>query len=198
VSENPAESGRKPDKRIQRTRDRLGDAMIALILEKPFDSITVQDVLDKAGVGRSTFYAHFKDKDDLFISDIDEFFADVSTQIAASGEQSDRVVPAREFFNHLANAQPLLDAFTASGRIHDVWDLAQGHFARGIEQRLAALPRASDASAAQRAARANALAGAFLALIRWWLDHGKPGTPQEMDTLFHRMVWSGISATPAA
>ena len=45
---------RKPDGRVARTRDRLGDAIIALILEKPFDSITVQDVLDRAGVGRST------------------------------------------------------------------------------------------------------------------------------------------------
>jgi AcrR family transcriptional regulator len=196
VSEKPAESGRKPDNRVQRTRDRLGDAMIALILEKPFDSITVQDVLDRADVGRSTFYAHFKDKDDLLISDVDEFFADISRQIAVSGEQSERVVPAREFFHHLASARPLLVAFTEAGRIHDVWELAQGHFARGIEERLATLPRAAGIPEAQRAVRANALSGAFIALLKWWLDRGMPHTPEEMDATFHALVWSGVSVTP--
>lgn len=189
---------RKPDGRVARTRDRLGDAIIALILEKPFDSITVQDVLDRAGVGRSTFYAHYKDKDDVLISEVDEFFSGVATQVADSGEQSDRVVPAREFLHHLKGARSLLAAFAASGRIHDIWELAQAHFARGIEQRLAALPRAAGLNPSERAARASALAGSFLALIRWWLDHDCPQSPEAMDALFHRMVWEGSSATPSA
>jgi len=185
---------RKSDGRVARTRDRLGDAIIALILEKPFDSITVQDVLDRAGVGRSTFYAHYKDKDDVLISEVDEFFAGVATQVADSGEQSDRVVPAREFLHHLKGARPLLAAFAASGRIHDIWELAQAHFARGIEQRLATLPRAVGLAPSERGVRANALAGSFLALIRWWLDHDCHETPEAMDMLFHRMVWEGIPA----
>src|SRR5947208_3389919 len=56
----------KGDPRVRRTRDALGDALVALMQEKEFASIRVQDVLDRAGVGRSTFYEHFKDKDDLF------------------------------------------------------------------------------------------------------------------------------------
>lgn len=193
MSGKPPASRREPDKRIKRTRDRLGDAMIALLLEKPFDSITVQDVLDRAEVGRSTFYTHFKDKDDLLIGEVDEFFAGVSTQIAASGEPSERVLPAREFFHHIGEAKALLTAFAASGRIHDIWELAQGHFARGIEQRLEALPRAAGIAPAERAARASALAGSFLALLHWWLDHGKAETPEEMDALFHRMVWGSVT-----
>ncbi len=56
----------KVDRRIRRTRDTLGDALVQLIQEKPFDEITVQDVLDRACVGRTTFYTHYRDKDDLF------------------------------------------------------------------------------------------------------------------------------------
>ena len=63
----------KLDRRTARTRNLLGDALIELIQEKPFDSVTVQDVLDRAGVGRSTFYVHYKDKDDLFFSDAGSF-----------------------------------------------------------------------------------------------------------------------------
>ena len=53
---------RKVDRRIQRTRQLLDDALIELILEKGYDKITVQNIVDQANVGRSTFYAHFLDK----------------------------------------------------------------------------------------------------------------------------------------
>lgn len=180
------------NKRAARTRDRLGDALIELIQQKPFDDITVQDVLDRAGVGRSTFYEHYKDKDDLLISDVDEFFRDVSMQIAESGEASDRLVPAREFFHHLAGARSLLAAFVASGRDREIWTLAQAHFARGIEHRLATLPRAAALPSSERAVRAHALAGSFVALIHWWLERGLKETPEAMDALFHAMAWDGV------
>jgi AcrR family transcriptional regulator len=59
-----AASKKKTDARVRRTRDALGDALVALMQEKPFDTITVQDVLDRANVSRSTFYTHYSDKDD--------------------------------------------------------------------------------------------------------------------------------------
>src|SRR5580700_5991169 len=62
-------AARKTDRRVRRTRDALGDALMKLMHEKPFRDIKVQHVLDRAGVGRSTFYTHFRDKDDLFLSD---------------------------------------------------------------------------------------------------------------------------------
>ena len=187
------EPARKADARVARTRDRLGDALIQLLLEKPFETITVQDVLDRAGVGRSTFYTHFKDKDDLLLSDVDEFFRHVGMQIADSGEASDRLLPAREFFHHVAGARALLAAFERSGRDREVWALAHGHFARGIEQRLATLPRAAAIPAAERPARAHALAGSFLALVLWWTAAPRAETPEAMDALFHAMAWDGVS-----
>src|ERR1700680_857199 len=73
---------RKIDGRIRRTRDHLGDALMKLALEKPFDKITVQNVLDRAGISRSTFYVHYNDKDDLFMSDLDEFFEGMATMLS--------------------------------------------------------------------------------------------------------------------
>jgi len=55
------------DERIRRTRARLGGALVALIQEKPLNDVTVQEVLDHASVGRSTFYLHFRDKNDLLL-----------------------------------------------------------------------------------------------------------------------------------
>lgn len=63
------------DKRIQRTRKVLQDALIELILEKEFEKITVQDVIKRANVGRSTFYLHFKDTEDLFLSGFENLWS---------------------------------------------------------------------------------------------------------------------------
>ncbi|MEN1479314.1 helix-turn-helix domain-containing protein, partial [Pseudomonas aeruginosa] len=54
--------------RSQRTRELLLDTMYRLALEKDFRDITVQELLDRAGVARSTFYAHFRDKEDLLVA----------------------------------------------------------------------------------------------------------------------------------
>src|ERR1041384_271732 len=98
-------TGKKTDARVRRTRDALGDALVALMQEKPFETITVQDVLDRAHVGRSTFYSHYSDKDDLLMSDVDDFYERVALGLSARGEESDRVFPVREFFSHIAEAR---------------------------------------------------------------------------------------------
>ncbi|HET6979969.1 MAG TPA: TetR/AcrR family transcriptional regulator [Pyrinomonadaceae bacterium] len=187
-----AGSKKKTDARVRRTRDALGDALIALMQEKPFDTITVQEVLDRAHVSRSTFYAHYSDKDDLLMSDAEEFFEAISMALSAHGDQSDRVFPVQEFFSHLSNVQPFFKALVKSGKYQENMELARGHFARGIERRLSELPRANSIPPNQLTAIAFTHAGALLSLLTWWLDRGMRETPAEMDQLFHRMVWTGV------
>ena len=186
-----APSKKKTDARVRRTRDALGDALIALMQEKPFDTITVQDVLDRAHVSRSTFYTHYSDKDDLLMSDAEEFFEALSMALSQHGDKSDRVFPVREFFAHLSDVQPFFKALVKSGKYHENMELARGHFARGIERRLAELPGGKTIPANQLPAIAFAHAGALLSLLSWWLDRGMRESPAEMDELFHRMVWNG-------
>ena len=168
-----------------------------LMHEKPFRDIKVQHVLDRAGVGRSTFYAHYRDKDDLFLSDADEFFEGMSTLLSRSRENSNRVAPVREMFAHLAEVRKFYDALVASGKVHDAMELAQGHFARGIAKRLAELSRARGISEGQRPIIATALAGSLLSLLTWWITRGMPGSPEQMDQAYHRLVWSGVRCEDA-
>ena len=188
-----AAGAKKTDRRILRTRDRLGDALITLIQEKPFDQVTVQEVLDRAGVGRSTFYLHYRDKDDLFLSDAEEFLEAMAMALTRHKDKSQRVAPVAEFFGHVAQGKKLYQALVESGRIHDFYDLARGHFARGIEQRLRGSGRGASLAAAERSARSHALAGNMMSLLQWWLDRGAKESPQQMDEMFHDMVWRGIS-----
>jgi AcrR family transcriptional regulator len=188
---NPAKRQGNTDLRIRRTRERLGAALIALIQEKAMDEVTVREVLDRAKVGRSTFYVHYQNKDDLFLSQLEEGLQMWSNIPSTRQEKSRRVAPVAEFFAHVASAGKLYRSLVASGRIQAFFDLAQGYFARGIARRLKEIgllipdQREFDA-------RAHALAGSLLSLLRWWLDRGAKETAEDMDDLFHRMVWKGL------
>jgi AcrR family transcriptional regulator len=184
---------RKPDARVQRTRDQLGRALIELIVEKPINDVTVQDVLDRAGVGRSTFYLHFRDKGDLLMSQLEMFLEYMSTVLSVRQEKSLRVAPVAEMFDHIGNQNKLYRVLSDSGQIKDFFELAEGYFTRGIERRLAESGRLAKVPQRELAARASALAGSLLSLLRWWLDRGEKETPQAMDAMFHRMVWGGVS-----
>jgi len=188
-----AGSDKKTDARVRRTRDALGDALIALMQEKAFETITVQEVLDRAHVSRSTFYTHYSDKDDLLMSDSEEFFEALSIALSEHDDKSDRVFPVTEFFNHLADVQPFYKALVKSGKFQENMELARGHFARGIERRLSELPHGKSITASERSAIAFTHAGALLSLLTWWLDRGMREPPEQMDELFHRMVWNGLS-----
>ena len=188
----PKEKPRKPDARVRRTRDQLGQALIALIVEKPINDVTVQDVLDRAGVGRSTFYLHYRDKDDLLVSQLEMFLEFMSTALSVRNDKSNRVAPVAEMFEHIGNQNKLYRVLSDSGHLKDFFDLAEGYFACGIERRLKESGRLAKVPQRELAARASALSGSLLSLLRWWLDRGEKESPQEMDDMFHRMVWTGL------
>jgi AcrR family transcriptional regulator len=160
------------DPRIKRTRDKLGDALIELLRDQPFDAITVQHVLDKAQVGRSTFYAHFKDKQDLFVSDYEDFLESFARRAPDDG----RVFLVRELFAHVHEERALWGKLEEAGLLADFLALAEACFARGIESRLAP-------DTPHRSMKARALSAALLALVRQW-----KGTPHELDDFFHTLV----------
>ncbi len=153
----------------------------------------MQEVLDRAGVGRSTFYVHYRDKDDLLLSQLEMFLEVMSTLLRARKEKSDRVAPVEEMFAHIGQENKLYRALADSGKLNDFFELAQGYFARGIAQRLRESRRLSNRPQAKIAARAAALAGSLLSLLRWWIDRQGKQSPREMDQLFHEMVWGGLT-----
>lgn len=186
-------SMQKDDARIRRTRMQLGTAFLNLILEKPVREVTVQDVLDRSGVGRSTFYLHYRDLDDLLLTQLEMFCEAMSTTLSNQKDKSHRVVPVAELFAHIGNQNQLYRVLSDSGHLNDFYQLAEGHFARGIERRLIESGRLKNMPPRELAARATALSGSMLALLRWWLDRGEKETPMQMDKLFHQLVWPANS-----
>lgn len=180
----------KTDRRVLRTRNALGDALVALLQERNFEQITVQDVLDRAGVGRSTFYVHYRDKNDLFLSDVEDFFEMCSSLLSRHNARPERLLPVQEVFTHIREMREFYAAVVRSGKLNDVEILGRGFFARSIEERLQAAGLKMES--VQRSAKAHALAGSFFSLLNWWVDKGMKPDPKEMDTLFHQMAWKGL------
>jgi AcrR family transcriptional regulator len=180
------------DQRSRRTQQKLGMALMQLIQERPGEEITVKEVLDRASVGRSTFYLHFRDKEDLLFSQLEQFLEMFSTLLTARKEKSKRVVAVREMFEHVGEQQKLWRGLVASGSINDFFDLAQDFFTRGIEVRLKELNGVPKGREGELRIRAVGLAGSLLSLMRWWLERGAKEPAAEMDRVFHAMVWDGM------
>jgi len=97
------------DRRIQKTRDLLHRSLAALIHEKPYDSISVKEILDRANVGRSTFYTHFSDKDELLVSSIHDLLRSIQkAKPPSSAKRSERIIsfslPIFEHIDHHRHA----------------------------------------------------------------------------------------------
>jgi len=188
----PSAPRRRADRRALRTRRRLGNALVELMLARRFDDISVQQLLDRAKVGRATFYAHFRNKHDLLFSDTERFCEALEAHFLAHAAGSRRVAPVAELFAHVAEYDAFQRALADSGLRESVYDLVAGHLARLIERRVAEL-RPPAAVTARSAVTARVFAAALVEMLRWWLDRRERPTAWEMDDHFHDIVWGGLA-----
>jgi AcrR family transcriptional regulator len=157
------------DRRAQRTRTALAQALMSLGPRVGIDALDVQKLVTAAGVGRSTFYKHFADKDDFFITSFAEMVAMFDGH-ANKRADYDTMLPAREVFAHVEDARAFALSLASSGQF------ARTHAQREDRLRVVAeanLRRRYPAlSLAQRQETAVVLAGAFASLMRWWVEGG--------------------------
>lgn len=183
---------RELDARAARSQRALGAALVALMLDEQFERITVQQVLDRAGVGRSTFYAHFRNKDDLLLSDAERFIGMLERHFMGVAAGTTRVAPIVELFSHVSDVATFVEALDRSGRQDAVFDLLLGHLAQIIERRLDVLIPNREALALGHAGSARVCAAMAMEMLRWFRDHPGEATAREMDQRFHAMVWRGL------
>jgi len=183
------------DRRVQRTRHALHGALMEIILEKRYDKITVQDIIDRADVGRSTFYAHFLDKDDLLVKGIamfsDRLDAHLET-VEHHGKEPSHVLHSLTFFRHAYMHHDLYRAMREGGGVDVIMEAARRHLSEDIENHLTALfPSGRDIDI-PKPVITNFLAGAMLSLLMWWLEEERPYSPEEIDAMFQRLAISGV------
>ncbi len=182
------------DRRVRRTHQLLGDALFELVFIKSYDAITVQDIIDRANVGRSTFYAHYRDKEDLLLSQFGRLIDALTEQVGNDGHTSNLLFDSLGLFRHVQEQQGLYKAMVHTRGTDLLFQQGQQYLSTRLEARLGALLSDGQASAAPVAAIAAWLSSALLGLLKWWLDNKMIYTPEQMDEMFRRLVLPGVMA----
>lgn len=187
------------DRRVDRTRKLLKDALISLVPEKGFEKITVQDVIDRANVGRSTFYTHFESKEDLLVQGLDDL-ADAMRQIQRHAPRTGAGPVfgfVRELLAHTNDHRNMFRAMVGkrSGAV------LQRRFHKMLtellhEEMSVSFPRAGDARVPVDAV-IQYLASGMYGLMAWWLDGPMRMSVDEITALFLRLATAAVSAAPA-
>ena len=175
------------DRRIQRTRQLLLNSLIQLILEKGYEATTVQDVIDRANVGRSTFYSHFQDKEALLLSGF-ENLRDVfdGSQNHSSGETAGWNLVLALFRHAEANRQTFKALFgKQAGTV--VLNHIEGaltvnlreHFRKSFPKKKPSVPLD---------VFVQYFVSTFLGLLVWWLDNDAAHSAAEMNEYFKKLA----------
>jgi hypothetical protein len=172
----------KKDRRSERTRQSLSEALVELIREKDYQSISVGDIIERANVGRSTFYAHFRDKDDLFLGNLDEV-------IDFLGGDDSFPLPSLGLFQHIHEEYGLYKALTWGPGI----DLLVKHIRKSLSKKVAQnLQKSGKEFNVPVPVLANYITGSFLSLLQWWLDNKMVYPPEQMDAIFKKLTLPGM------
>ena len=184
----------KSDRRSRRSHRLIVDALLALMQEKRYDRITVQEIIDRADVGRSTFYAQFRNKEDVLISEIERVLGLLHEWHSESPEEPvDNILPGAQFFRHVQETQ-LFYPGLLRGLSTDPHYLAVHRYLRDQTAQRLALVAGTRSLAVPPELIADYLAGAFLTLVHWWLDHGMRYTPEQMGAIFQQLTTPGVRA----
>jgi len=173
------------DPRAARTKDRLSWSLVELIQEKGYDNTTVKDVVSRAEVSRSTFYAHFDDKDEMFLQHFTGFMRSVGASIDLPGDTT-QTTGVRDFFRHVQSMRPLYVELQKARRLDALFKYGQVVLSEAIGSRLIARTTPPDAVPAQ--ILAHHIASTLFTLLTWWMDHHQPIGAEELERIFYRLT----------
>ncbi|MCP3933793.1 MAG: TetR family transcriptional regulator [Actinomycetia bacterium] len=116
------------DARVVRTREALRSALFELIQEKRWEKITVQDLLDRTGISRSTFYAHYINKFDVLTKEI----PDVAALIEVDPDTSN--VDVRLLFEHVDEMAAIFAPLLSQAVLGEIWAVLEKGFVEVFER----------------------------------------------------------------
>ncbi len=186
----------KQDRRSLRTRHLVHSALMELMLEKRYEAITVRDILDRAGIGSSTFYTHYYDKEDVHTDLVEQMLQWLLHSLSQKSAKQE-ILPSLALFQHIEEHSQHV-RFQALVRGHaeeKMWEMLRAMLSRNIEQALASASAEKRSSSFPLPVVDQYLAGAFLNLLKWWIEAEMPYSPKQMDEMFQQLAFSGVWAT---
>ena len=190
---------RRDDRRVHRTEQLLRTALVSLIEEKGFETLTVQDIIDRANVGRATFYAHFDNKEDLLVSGFDGLrtaLKELQRQAHSRTTSSDERLFAfsHEMFAHIAEYRKVFRAMVGKRSGALVQQLLQKIVVDLVRDDLKPMVGRRDDRSASAEAVVQFVTGGFFGLAMLWATGKLPVSVEEVNALFRRLAMPGVKA----
>lgn len=182
----------KQDRRIQKTRVAIYEAFSSLLAEKKYNIITIQEIIDRANIGRSTFYSHFETKDELINSMCAELFEVMNIKLDefANGESK---VPIAKFLSHIEeNRKQLRGLFNdecsdlITRKFKDYWNgKIKEHLLNNRKEEEMKVPIDF---------LVNHIISSIVEMMKWWINGGMKYTPEEMEQYLYTVTFPAIVA----
>ena len=189
------------DRRVQRTQKLLHQALMSLILEKKYETITVQEILDRADVGRSTFYLHFRDKDELLVSGFQYL-----RSFLESVEEASATIPGKSYERTIGFSLAMFEHAQGYWRVNRalLGSSAEVVVRRQIHSVLAGVVRREVQREWQRRKRGDGgvspellshfLVSTFVSVLTWWLNSKNPMPPKDIDVAYRHLVLPSLAS----
>ena len=182
------------DRRQQKTRAAIFSAFTTLLARKNYSKITVQEIIDTANVGRTTFYAHFETKDDLLKALCEELFGHIIDSAMdcthTHGLYSDQKAPESVFCHLLQHLQEndkniigLLSCESSEIFLryfkNSLNELIRSQFLHHSLKNTPDIPQDF---------LINHISGSFVEMVLWWIQNRMEPSPPELDRYFRAVI----------
>lgn len=186
---------KQPDRRVQRTRRLLHKALMSEVLKSKYESITVQQILDRADVGRSTFYTHFHDKDELLVSGFENVKTLLKSAQAAAAE-----IPGKSYEKIIGFSLAMFEHASEYRAVNRalVGSQAEAVVRRQIHSALEGIVGPEVRAAMQRRKRGDCaispellthfLVSTYISVLTWWLNAKSPIPARDIHEGYRQLV----------
>ena len=179
----------KIDPRVRRTRRAFRDALVSLILEKDFSSISINEITERAEVAYITFFRHFESPDQLLMEVLEEGLTELLVYIETLAKQSETSAletEGRLIFEYIQKKADLFRILFKSQSVTRVRKKVVENIAAIFQK--SCIPLARSGNQVTIAITSNHIATSLLALIEWWLDNNLEPAPDRMGKVYKSLI----------
>jgi len=183
------------DRRVAKTRKAIFAALNELLQEKKYSKITVQEIIDRADVGRATFYSHFPTKDDLLSGSIENIFESLSEQLNGhmTQGQENELLPIAALFSHIKENERIIIGVAISGSGEMLFEKFKSYWGFRIRPLIMAHIPNGGKPIVPIDMLINHIIITLIELIKFWIQDGLRYTPEQMEQYFLELIYPVLS-----
>lgn len=175
------------DRRTRRTKNLIYNAFTELLLKEKYSKITIQEIIDLADIGRSTFYSHFETKDELLKSMCTNIFDEMHTNYNTESTGNYKLLLIDILYHIKKNERIIKGVFLSeSGELFIKYfknyfsNRIEQHLLAGYDEKIAGIPKNF---------LVNHICGSFLEMVKWWISEDMKYTPEELTRYFISVIY---------